>query len=156
MNDRVTNTRPDGDEPAVPSKLLAALKEPTPRRVFVPPTIDEAVLRAAREHLAQPPRIGLRLIRSWLAWPALATACLALAGLIYLLVSPPRSAPQFAIEDLNHDGKVDILDAFQLARELQAGKANRVDDLNHDGVVDRRDVDLIATHAVKLEKGGRS
>jgi hypothetical protein len=75
-----------------------------------------------------------------------------LVGLIHSLT---KQTPTCAREDLNHDGRVDILDAFQLARELRAGKKPAVD-LNGDGVVDERDADVIATRAVSLEKGGRS
>ena len=60
-------------------------------------------------------------------------------------------------EDLNRDGRVDILDAFQLARQLQSGNdPGAGSDLNSDGEVDRRDVEIIAAQAVRLEKGGRS
>ena len=75
-----------------------------------------------------------------------------LVGLIHSLT---RQTTTFAREDINHDGRVDILDAFQLARELESG-AKPAADLNGDGVVDQRDADLIAARAVRLEKGGRS
>lgn len=55
MNDRAPNTRHDGEAPNAPARLVAALKEPPPRRVFVPPTVDDAVLTAARRHLARSP-----------------------------------------------------------------------------------------------------
>ncbi len=155
MNHGDSDTRRDGEEPKAPDKLVAALKEPPARRVFVPSSVDVAVLRAARQHFAQPQPRWFRFLRPWVLWPTLATACLVLAGLAYFA---SRSAqPQLAREDLNHDGRVDILDAFQLARETQAGaKSATAADLNHDGIIDRRDAELIATHAVKLEKGGKS
>ena len=161
------NTRRDGEEPIAPGKLVAALKEPPARRVFVPPSMDAAVLRAAREHLGRSlvslapsdgERVGVRgmfarLLHPWPLWPSV--ACLAVAGFAYFA---SRSAQQtFAREDINHDGRVDILDAFQLARETQSGaKPVTHADLNNDGFVDRHDAELIATHAVKLEKGGKS
>lgn len=169
MNNGDSNTRRDGEEPKAPAKLVAALKEPSARRVFVPPSVDAAVLKAAREHLARSPaprspsggeRAGVRgmfarLLRPWILWPTVATACIALAGLAYF--TSHSSHQQFAREDLNRDGRVDILDAFQLARETQSGvKPAAIADLNNDGVVDRRDAELIVTHAVKLEKGGKS
>jgi hypothetical protein len=157
MNNDDTNTRRDGEEPSAPPKLVAALKEPPARRVFVPPTIDEAVLRAARQHLLKPQRAGFGLFRSWLVWPAMATACLLLIGLVYFFTKPTGKSPDFALGDINHDGRVDILDAFQLARELQAGQKPQANlDLNGDGVVDQRDAALLAARVVKLEKGGRS
>lgn len=153
MNHGDSNTRRDGEELKAPDKLVAALKEPPARRVFVPPPVDAAVLRAARQHFATPER--KRFFRPWLLWPTVATACIALAGLTYFISRP--DAPQFARDDMNHDGRVDILDAFQLAREAQSGsKPEAIADLNHDGIVDRRDAELIATRAVRLEKGGKS
>jgi hypothetical protein len=162
------NTRRDDEEPKAPAKLVTALKEPSARRVFVPPSTDAAVIRAARQYIARSPtslspsagaragvrRIFMRLLRPWLLWPTVATACLALAGLAYFTSRSPHQS--FAREDLNRDGRVDILDAFQLAREIQSG-ANSTPpaDLNNDGIVDRRDAELIATQVVKLEKGGQ-
>lgn len=168
MNNSGSNTRRDGEEPKAPAKLVAALKEPPARRVFVPPSVDAALLRAAREHLAHSPatlspsnreRAGVRgslarILRPWLLWPTVATACIALASLAYFVSK--SSHQQFAREDLNRDGRVDILDAFQLAREIQSGgNPGSIADLNNDGIVDRRDAELIATQAVKLEKGGQ-
>jgi len=162
------NTRRDGEEPTAPAKLVAALKEPLARRVFVPPSVDAAVLKVARQHFTRSTaslsrsdgkRAGVRdmlayFFKPWILWPTVATTCFALAGLAYFASRPVHL---FAREDLNHDGRVDILDAFQLARETQSGAKPAVTvDLNHDGRVDRRDVELIATHAVLLEKGGRS
>ena len=143
------NTRRDGEEPQAPSKLVAALKELPARRVFVPPTVDESVLRAARRHLEPPPRSQFGWLRSWLPWPALAAVCLIVIGLVYF--KSGRSKAELAREDLNHDGQVDILDAFQLARDSRSGS-----DLNGDGVVDGRDADMIAAKAVRLDKGGKS
>lgn len=157
MNNSDINPRHDVGEPAAPQKLVVALKEPPARRVFVPPTVDEAVLRAARQHLNKPRRSGFGWSRSWLVRPAMATACLLLIGLIYFFTKPTGKTPGFALEDINHDGRVDILDAFQLARELQSGtKPAPGLDLNGDGVVDQRDAALLADHAVRLEKGGGS
>jgi hypothetical protein len=155
MNTSDPNTRRDGEEPTLPPTLAAALKELPARRVFVPPTVDEAVLRAARRQLAPRPRAGLGWLRVRFAWAAIAAACLALIGLIYFFGKTSRDA-ELAREDLNHDGRVDILDAFQLARELRSGEKQAGRDVNGDGVVDERDAALIATHAVKLEKGKRS
>ena len=158
MNAGDTNPRRDGEETSAPPKLVAALKELPARRVFVPPVVDEAVLTAARRQLAAPQRsqpVLLRFFRLRLAWPALATACVVLIGFVSYFMKSGRET-DLARQDLNRDGQVDILDAFQLARELQAGARPAAPDLNGDGVVDRRDVELIAAHAVKLPKGGRS
>jgi hypothetical protein len=161
------NTRRNGEEPKSPGKLVSALKEPLARRVFVPPSVDAAMLKAARQHFASAAsslspsdgeRAGVRglfrrILRPALLWPTVATACLALAGLAYFASRP--APQQFAREDINRDGRVDILDAFQLARETQSGaKPAATVDFNNDGVIDRRDAEFIAAHAVQMEKGG--
>ena len=156
MDNGDSNTRRDGEELPAPARLVAALKEPPARRVFVPSSVDDALLKAARQHFAKPERASFRFPRPWILWPTMATACITLAGLAYF-ASRPSSQSEFAREDLNRDGRVDILDAFQLARETQSNtKPTTTADLNKDGLVDRRDVEIIATHAVKLEKGGKS
>ena len=168
MNNGDSNTRRDVEEPKAPAKLVAALKEPPARRAFVPPSMDVAILRAARQHLARTTsslapsdgeRAGVRgafarFLKPWILWPTVATACLTLMGLIHF--TSRQSQSQFAREDVNQDGRVDILDAFQLARESQSGTSPAGIDLNEDGRIDRRDAEFIATRAVKLEKGGKS
>jgi hypothetical protein len=70
-----------------------------------------------------------------------------------------RNLPSgYAREDLNRDGLIDIRDAFQLARELESGRAQAPAlDFNGDGAVDRADADAIAAEAVSLARtGGRS
>ena len=153
-NDGDINTRRDSEEPQAPAKLVAALKDPLPRRVFVPPAVDQAILRASRKHLETAPPSRPQRLRAWFFWPAMAAACLALIAVVHFF-EKSSGKTEFAREDINHDGRVDILDAFQFARELQSGVKDAAD-LNGDGVADQRDVDLIAARAVKLEKGGRS
>jgi len=156
MESNQPGKRDDSNGLEAPPKLLAAFAHLGSSKVFVPQTLDGVVLNAARQHLAQPETIRVRPLWRWLMWPALATACILLAMLAHNLVTPP-GRQGFAREDLNRDGRVDILDAFQFARDLQSGvKPETTMDLNGDGVVDRRDAEVIATHAVKLEKGGRS
>lgn len=156
MNNCASNTRHGGEEPNAPARLVAALKEPPPRRVFVPPSVDDAVLAAARRHLPKPLRLGFGVLRSWLFWPATATVCLALIGFGMFLARQTGRPPEFAREDINRDGQVDILDAFALARAVRGGDQPSSLDLNGDGTVDGRDAEQIAAQAVKLEKGGRS
>lgn len=156
MNYDATNPRRNGEEPPAPDKLVAALKELPARRVFVPPTVDEAVLRAAKQHLIKPQQRGFDVFFAWLRWPVWVAVCLAIIGLVFFFARPTGVAPLIAREDINHDGQVNILDAFQLARELQSGqKLASGLDLNGDGAVNRRDVEIIAIQAVKLKKGGR-
>jgi len=140
-----------------PPTLVSALRRLPKQPIFIPPAADEAISRAARRHLnrQQQPK--------WLwfiPWVAAAAAAILLLAIIPPFLGKPASAPsassRFAQEDLNHDGQVDILDAFALARRLKAGAtANPQLDLNGDGVIDERDVTIVAARAVRLEKGGR-
>jgi hypothetical protein len=145
-----TNTRRDDEEPQAPRRLVAYLEELSTRRVFVPPTIDEAILRTAQQHLRkpEPARKGFCFAR-FFRW-TLAMACLVLLGTMLLFLRPQTN---YAREDLNRDNRVDILDAFQLARALQSVNPSSVQDLNGDGTVNQTDVDLLAQESVKLEKG---
>ncbi len=180
MNSAQPN-RPD-EEPHAPAELVKALKSMHRARIFVPPSVDEAVLAKAREHLAESTSTpGTRSIRAALAkaraylaefnpmpfawrplapWAALAASLAIGAWLAHTLTKPASNADggaAFAREDLNHDGKVDILDALVLAREIEQGQEPGAQlDLNGDGVIDRRDAEVIAKQAVNLEKGGRA
>ncbi|HEY5911620.1 MAG TPA: dockerin type I domain-containing protein [Verrucomicrobiae bacterium] len=148
------------EELAAPEKLVAALKRVPSRVPFIPPAVDGTVLRAARRQLAprtSPTLFGFKLMR-WAAGAAV------VCGVAIVLVQMQRSSLNpfpggaFAREDVNHDGRVDILDAFALARQLKTGRGAAPPwlDVNGDGVVDERDVTAIAAHAVQLPKGGRS
>ena len=138
-------------DPQAPSRLIAALKKVQPERIFVPPYVDAIVLKAARQHLQTVRPYPRALFRSWKLWPALVTACLIVCGLVYLVTKPGGST--YAKDDINHDGRVDILDSFALAREIRNGKPiSSALDINGDGVVDERDIQVLATRAVRLDK----
>jgi hypothetical protein len=169
-----------------PPKLVAALRQLPREPVFVPSTLDEALIKAARQHLGQAERKKPNWFRL-MPW-TVATAGLAAAVLLtyphtkeFLGFGPstfgrsskavprgsentvesaiPSQSPGLAYlrEDLNRDGKVDILDAFMLAKKLQGASFSDPNlDVNDDGVIDHRDVEVIAVHAVSLEKRGRS
>jgi len=184
---KVPLSTPDGEKADAegsldaPPKLLAALRQLPKEPIFVPRTIDEALLKAARQHLSPPEKKSFRWLRL-LPW-SVATAGLAAVVLLAYPhakdflgserssrsvrhelqnadqadVQPQDQAPAYAREDLNHDGSVDILDALILAKRLQnTPSPNQNLDLNGDGVIDHRDVEVIASHAVSLEKRGRS
>jgi hypothetical protein len=153
------HNKQNGDETlAVPGRLAAAFQRLPRERVFVPPTVDEAILRAAERHLRKPERANFNWIQlcRWLT--AAAAACLLLGLLVVQLMRPAGDGSRqaaFARQDFNHDGRVDILDAFALARHLKGGIGGAGLDVNGDGVVDERDVAALAAQAVKLTPGGR-
>ena len=154
------NQPPDDAGLNAPPKLVSTLRRASERPVFVPRAIDDRILHAAAQHLQKPVRTSfnwLRLVR----WGT-AAAALALLALLtsHLFRRPSPNGSQnatFAREDINHDGRVDILDAFALARKLKAGeKPGPLLDVNGDGVIDDRDVTALAAKAVELPKGGPS
>ena len=142
-----------------PPKLVAALKRLPQEPVFIPPTADEAVLRAARRHLERPREVRFGWFR-FTPWAAAAAAVMLLVALPQVFKQPasgPSRDSALARGDINHDGRVDVLDAFALARRLKQGESKNLQlDLNGDGVVDERDVATLAARAVKLERRSRS
>lgn len=122
----------------------------------VPPEVDRAIIAMARERLA--PRRRLRLSLRW-AWAGAVAAAVLLAVWIAYPPgrhekAPLRSGHYAAKEDFDGSGRVDILDAFALAREIESGRSHSLKwDMNGDGFVDRGDVDAIAMAAVSLKKG---
>jgi hypothetical protein len=75
-------------------------------------------------------------VLSWLMWPG---------------YQPPPPTPLIAHQpaDVDRNGRVDILDAYQLAGMLESGTVASLD-LNGDGAFDQHDVDFIAMQAVRL------
>ncbi len=136
-----------------PPKLVEALKKASDQKIFVPRTVDQAVSRAAKEHFAMRANNRSGIVRRWMLWPAFAAAAaLVIVTCLFKFQRESRSRA-YAREDLNQDGKVDILDAFALARQLQSTTPpTPTMDVNGDGVIDQRDVALIAAHAVELKK----
>lgn len=122
----------------------------------VPAEIDRAVLDRAHQHLIRPQRR-----RPVLRWVASAAAVAAVIILVFSLnltrkahLSADRSARAEAQADIDHNGRVDILDAFTLARHIESASRPELKlDINGDGLVNRDDVDLVAFAAVRLDKG---
>lgn len=150
-----TEHNDERNEPPPGSRLTRALGGLRKQAVFIPAAIDQAVVEQAKSHLA---RIKVQRARWQRAqWLAVAT-CVALAVVIAQTVLRRNGGEgAYVREDLNRDGRVDILDAFQLAREIQKGTTRTTSgDFNGDGKVDRADTEILAKRAVSLEKGGRS
>ena len=91
----------------------------------------------------------------WWTSLAAASAIVVALGLVTTQWRSPKE--RFALEDVNHDGKIDILDAFALARQVKQGSfSDKKLDLNGDRVIDEKDAATIAAHVVKLDRGGKS
>jgi hypothetical protein len=155
-------------EPAEPQRLRRALRRASGPHLHVPPEVDEAVLAAGRQRMrsirrrrgwriagggvAAAAAAGLALT-AWLTWPGGAGTGAGPGSPSVAKQQSGASAPA----DVDGNGRVDVLDAFALARRLEAGDrppASRLD-LTGDDRVDRDDVRAITDRAVAL-KGGRS
>ncbi len=161
MSDRPESAELEHDAPRLASALRALHPSPPP----VPRSIDDAIQAAARAHLrplvpTAPPATQGRIIFFPRLFPKLAMAVAAALmfglGVTYLFRPSPRPGIAIAREDIDRNGRVDILDAFALARRLQSTAPSAESqglDVNGDGIVDQRDVDAVAARAVKVTKG---
>ncbi len=105
--------------------------------VPVPPHLDEAILALARQHMARRRRSWMVLRRVGL----IGTAAAAAVGLAVLVWKPWHGQGSRPVEplaarvapldpkDIDANGRVDILDAFVLARHLENGLESRADAL---------------------------
>ena len=161
---------PANADPPAPKALVDDLNALFGASVPVPREVDETVAAMAREQLSR--RARPRRLLPWAAALAAAAAVLLLAWTVKLFEreapahaaktarpatllpshpQPPTPDPQPLDGDINGDGRVNILDAFALARQLEAAQALKGEwDFNRDGVVDRRDAEALAQAAVKL------
>lgn len=150
----------DSTEPKLPPELVNDLRAVLRSAGPVPPDVDDHIRAAARQSLVRRrrQRLVLRWVQGisataavvglgvWLAWPASD------------LLNPAPSASPLAVQttlppDARPDRRLDIVDAFALARQLERHTPVEAGwDLNRDGRVDRQDVDVIAARAVSLEE----
>ncbi|RPJ18951.1 MAG: hypothetical protein EHM35_21290 [Planctomycetaceae bacterium] len=141
-------------------KDLRALFEPPGA---VPQEVDKAIADMAGTHLASRKHVSPRRLVIPMRWAAVAAAAvIVLCTILYTTVTHDTPHSAFRIPhsvdpgraDIDSSGRVDILDAFRLARHVESrGQAQTEWDFNDDGLVDRQDVDIVAFAAVRLDKG---
>jgi len=149
----------------VTDRLSDDLKTLFKPQLPVPPEVDRAVMDQAHRHLVRKSR-PRRLLR----WVAPTAAAAAIIILVFMLEpSKQRSPVQLPVKtkdirsslalavipaDIDLNGRVDILDAFKLARHIESTPHPDAKwDINGDGLVNRDDVDSVAFAAVRLDKG---
>jgi hypothetical protein len=119
-------------------------------------SLDDQILHAARQQSIRRNRMRWT-IRYAIGSLAAAAAVILIAIKTTHRDQPIIGNPQPAVatsQDVNHDGKLDMLDAFLMARKVAANDPFSKDwDFNHDGTVDTKDVDVVAFSAVKLKEG---
>ncbi len=138
--------------------LKALFKPP----VQVSPDAERAILARAGEHFARLEAGGnrRRLFHWRHLWHVAAAAAVVIFAFSLELTKKTQSPvssllqAQYQAVDIDRNGRVDILDAFKLARQIEsAGKTEESWDFNGDGLIDRGDVDFVASAAVRLDKG---
>ena len=139
------------------SNDLKALFEP---QRGVPPEVDRAVMDRAHKHFVQMQPGKVKRLRIHWAWRiAAAAAVIIFAFSLDLTKQGGPTTDSFSISetraaDIDRNGRLDILDAFKLAKQIEsAGPADTELDINGDGLIDRGDVDVVALAAVRLDKG---
>ena len=155
--------QPDPDD--LPDALIADLQARFARNTpSVPPSLDAAILSDARAGFARRRRFRLAARTTIAVASVAAIAVVALVGpFLRALDSAKREATQSARapvstqllnvvpanEDVDGSGKVDILDAFVVAKLIETRKEiDESYDVNGDGKVDQSDVNRIALVAV--------
>ncbi len=132
-------------EPEIPARLKSDLNALFKPDSSVPAELDRAVMDRACRHLLSGQRRWYRAIR-WAGSVAAAAAIIIFACVFFNLNHSTNRA------DIDHNGRVDILDAFKLARQIESSDAqNKKLDFNGDGVVNQEDVDIVALAAVHLD-----
>jgi hypothetical protein len=160
MTDR-TQHFDDDAEFKVSHRLEANLEELFKPPAGVPPEVDRAVLDRAYKHFRQIPAASGRRTShwTWLWRAAAAAAVIILAFSLNLTERTERPGERSGrataqAVDIDQNGRVDILDAFKLARQIESARPTEQDwDIDGDGLVDVDDVDMVAFAAVRLDKG---
>ncbi len=139
----------------------------------VPPELDRAVMDQANRRLVQR-HWRHRIFRHISLWRvAAAAAVIIFAFSLNLTQKPGPSTSRTVLVraqaiDIDRNGRVDILDAFKLARHIESADRTKTNlspvsstgqalrkqgwDINGDGLVDRNDVDSVAFAAVSLSR----
>ncbi len=166
MSDLQPDIPTDSDLEAPPAfaRDLKALYAPPSA---IPLTTDEAILvRSRRQRVS---RRRKRLLVRWAVPPAAAAAVIMWVAFNPFVRPDVENSPfgepvgilgtrQLADHhDIDGNGRVDILDALALARNIKDNRvAEQPWDFNGDGAIDRKDVDTVAQSAVSLNKGASS
>lgn len=156
--------RPDSPEHELPEEVVDRIRRHSGASVPVPPAVDEAILTNARRHLAavrasRPAAVVPRRVFRKTVLTVVTASLMIVAAVWQFRLRPPEDpAARVANagrptdpDDVNRDGRVDILDAFTLARRVERGEPFSADqDRDRDGRVSRADVDELAGRVVML------
>jgi len=147
----------------VSSKLTEDLQTLFKPLLSVPPEVDRAVQDRVNRHFARRRFTGARRRFRWVAlWKVAAAAAVVIFAFSLNLTDTPKQDVRYSAlakseaADFDRNGRVDILDAFKLARRIELASSNSADlDINGDGLVNHDDVDMVALAAVSLTPAKR-
>ena len=143
------------NEASLPEGLREALGRMYGEVASVSAELDHRILGAARSAYAQRGRRWMAA--RWWGSGLAAAAAIVLALRVFVIhpassrqgMNPSRQVARLG--DVDHNGRVDILDAYRVARKIARHEPlDPAWDVNGDGVVDQKDVDLIAHMAVRV------
>jgi hypothetical protein len=144
----------------IPSRLSADLNALFEPQIGVPPEVDRAVMDRAYKHFTILQSGQGRRRRVHWAWRIAAAAAVVIFAFSLDLTkqagptTDSLSLSKTQAVDIDRNGRVDILDAFKLARQIESnGQTESEWDINGDGLIDHNDVDVVALAAVRLDKG---
>ena len=135
----------------------------------VPPSVDKKIISMAQAKFSR--KQNYKVLR-WLAPLAAAAVIVAIVSLnipqqlskkavvadkevARQTLSAPLMVKSTEIlrEDIDQSGTVNILDAMKLDMQIKNAAAGPEYDFNKDGLVDKKDVDMVAFNAVRINKG---
>jgi len=157
----------------VSPKLLEDLNTIFKPQFSVPPELDRAIMDKAHQHFI-PKHWRHRVFRHVSIWRVAAAAAVIIFAFSLNLTEKPGPSTSRTVlvkaqaVDIDRNGRVDILDAFKLARHIESADRTKTNlspvsstgqalrkqgwDINGDGLVNRNDVDSVALAAVQLNK----
>lgn len=137
------------DLPELPSGLVSELKNRYGPVPGIPGVVDRAILADAQRHLSQAFPERLKANRKW-QFAIVGSSVAAVCMLLFALNRQEPQQPASVARDLDGNRRVDILDAFAIAREIRSGRNQPKFDINSDGHVNQADVNTMAQRAVTL------
>jgi hypothetical protein len=121
---------PTNQAEELPAAVIAQLRRADRATPIMDPRTDSAILAAARRYFAARPLPAARR-----RWAPLFAAAAVVALLVVVPLDPFRSAAE--PDDVDRSGRVDILDAFALARTRGADPSGALADQRIDALIAR-------------------